>query len=87
MGSACFLLSGAIAYRSVRAVDHATRGSTEWRIAAINLAGCVFFAISSGASYVVPKTGNALDLGAANWTTGLGALCFLVGSLLVVRHR
>jgi hypothetical protein len=87
IGSACFLLSGVIAYRSVRAAGHAAGGSPEWRIAAINLAGCVFFAISTVASYVVPKTGTALDLGAANWTTGLGALCFLIGSILLVRQR
>ena len=85
VGSVCFLLSGVIAYRSVRAAGHAAR-STEWQIAAINLAGCVFFAISSVASYVVPKTGDALDLAAANWTTGVGALCFLIGSVLLVRH-
>ena len=87
MGSACFLLSGVLAYRSVRAAGYATRSSTEWQIAAINLAGCVLFAVSSAASYVVPETGDALDLAAANWTTGLGALCFLVGSILVVRQR
>lgn len=87
IGSACFLLSGLIAYRSVRVAGHAVASSTEWRIAAINLAGCVFFAISTIASYVVPKTGTTLDLAAANWTTGLGALCFLIGSILLVRHR
>ena len=87
VGSVCFLVSGVIAYRSVRAAGHAARSSTEWQIAAINLAGCVLFAISSAASYVVPKTGDALDLAAANWTTGLGALCFLIGSILLVRQR
>ena len=86
VGSVCFLLSGVIAYRSVRVAGHAARSSTEWQIAAINLAGCVFFAISSVASYVVPKTGDALDLAAANWNTGLGALCFLIGSVLLVRQ-
>jgi YrhK-like protein len=87
IGSACFLLSAVIAYRSVRDAGHAGRSSTEWQIAAINLGGCVLFAISSVASYVVPKTGDALDLAAANWTTGLGALCFLIGSVLLVRQR
>lgn len=85
VGSACFLLSGVMAYRSVRVVEHAAPSSAEWRIAAVNLAGCVLFAISAVASYIVPKTGDALDLAAANWTTGLGALCFLVGSVLLVR--
>lgn len=83
-GSVCFLVSGALAYHSVRLAGHAARRNREWRIAAVNLAGCVFFGISTIASYVVPETGDVLSLAAANWTTGLGALCFLIGSLLLV---
>ena len=30
-----------------------------------------------------PTSGSILDLAAANWTTALGALCFLVGALLL----
>ncbi len=86
VGSVCFLVSGWIAYASVRAAGHALRKNREWRIAAINLAGCVLFGVSSIASYVVPETGDALDLAAANWTTALGAACFLVGSLLLMRR-
>jgi hypothetical protein len=76
-GSACFLISGAIAYQSVRATGHAVRRNREWRTAAVNLAGCVLFGISTIASYVVPETGDVVALAAANWTTALGALCFL----------
>ena len=56
-------------------------------MAAINLAGCFFFAISAVAAYVVPDTGSVLDLAAANWNTALGALCFFVGSLMLARHH
>jgi hypothetical protein len=70
----------------VRAAGHVLWQSREWRIAAINLAGCVLFGVSSVASYLVPETGDALDLAAANWTTALGAACFLVGSLLLMRQ-
>lgn len=76
-GSVCFLASGVIAYRV------STRPRT---MAAINLAGCVFFMISAVASYIVPDTGSVLDLAAANWNTALGALCFLVGALMLARH-
>jgi hypothetical protein len=86
-GSACFLISGAIAYESVRIAGHAALHNREWRIAAINLAGCVLFGISTVASYVVPSTGDILALGAANFTTTLGALCFLIGALMLVRSR
>lgn len=87
VGSICFLVSGAIAYRSVRAAGHAARRNAEWRIAAVNLAGCVLFMVSSVAAYVVPKTGDVLDLAAANFTTALGALAFLIGSVLLIRQR
>jgi hypothetical protein len=75
-GSAAFLVSGALAYRVATGPRvlpaHAGR---EWRMAAVNLAGCVLFGISAIASYIVPSTGSILDLAAANWTTSLGALC------------
>jgi len=85
IGSLLFLISGALAYRSVR--QERDRDRREWRIAAVNLLGCVFFGASAVASYVIPETGDVLDLAAANWSTGLGALCFLVGSLLLLPRR
>jgi hypothetical protein len=33
------------------------------------------------ASFFVPDTGDILDLAAANWTTVIGALCFLAGAV------
>ncbi len=82
VGSLCFLVSGVIAFGAVR--RDRRQDLTEWRIAAINLVGCVLFAISAIASYVVPSSGDVLDLAAANVTTSLGALCFLIGSLLLL---
>lgn len=82
-GSACFLVSGALAYRVTagrgllpRPMDRA--GTT----AAVNLLGCVLFGISALASFVVPSTGSILDLAVVNWCTALGALCFFIGALL-----
>ena len=83
-GSICFLVSGILAYLAVR---HLSRRERDWRIAVINLAGCVAFGISAVAGYVVPSTGTALDLTAANAWTSLGALCFLVGALLLLPAR
>ena len=80
LGSICFLVSGVIAYVAVR---RPPRGLIWW-IAAINLAGCVAFGISAVAGYVVPSTGSALDLAAANVWTSLGALCFFVGAILLL---
>ncbi|HTX32415.1 MAG TPA: hypothetical protein VMD09_13615 [Solirubrobacteraceae bacterium] len=81
-GSICFLVSGAIAYRaSPRRGWLPAREGLGWWQPVVNLLGCIFFGISAIAGYVVPSTGSALDLAAANWTTGLGAACFLACAL------
>jgi hypothetical protein len=83
-GSAAFLISGALAYR-VATGPHLlpVRRDRSWSMAAVNLAGCVFFGISAVASFVVPSSGSILSLAAANWTTALGAACFLAGALML----
>jgi hypothetical protein len=83
-GSICFLISGAVAYR---VAARARPRDREWRMAAINLAGCVLFMISAVASYIVPASGTVLDLAAANWCTALGAACFLAGAVLLYPRR
>ena len=86
-GCACFLVASYLAYVEVggHGVRRQTR-TTDWWIAAVNLAGSVAFGISAIASFVVPKTGSILDLGAANFMTALGALGFLIGALLLLRE-
>jgi len=78
-GSACFLVSGVLAYRVAT--------GPEARMAAVNLAGCVLFGISAIASYVVPSSGSVLDLAAVNWSTALGALCFFIGALMLLPRK
>jgi hypothetical protein len=89
IGSACFLISGLLAYRVANGPRwlHPADRDMEWNMAAVNLLGCVFFGISAIASYVVPSTGSVLDLAAANWCTCLGALCFFIGALMLLPHR
>jgi hypothetical protein len=84
-GSTAFLLSGALAYRVATGPRLLpVRRDRPWRMAAVNLAGCVLFGISAVASYIVPSSGTVLDLAAANWTTALGAACFFAGALMLV---
>jgi len=86
LGSICFLVSGYLAYFEVCGrVLCRPRRSLEWWIAGVNLAGCVFFGISAVAGHIVPSTGSALDLAAANATTVLGAICFFAGAILLLR--
>jgi hypothetical protein len=88
-GSICFLVSGAIAY--VASPRHAwrgwlpRRGGAGWWQPAVNMLGCVLFAISAVAGYVVPSTGSMLDQAACNWNTSLGAACFLACALDTLR--
>jgi hypothetical protein len=82
LGSVCFLISGAIAYRaSARHGWLPVRGQPGWWEPAVNLLGCIFFGISAIAGYLVPSTGSVLNLAAANWNTALGAACFLACAL------
>ena len=81
-GSVAFLVSGVLGF-AVANRGRSGRGDRAWRMAAINLAGCVLFGVSAIASRVVPSTGSVLDLAAANWTTALGALCFLIGAIML----
>jgi hypothetical protein len=78
VGSVCFLVSGAIAYRaSARHGWLPAREGAGWWEPAVNLLGCIFFGISAVAGYVVPSSGSIVDLAASNWNTALGAACFL----------
>ena len=88
-GCACFLIASALAWGEMcGGVFSRPRREAEWWIAALNLLGSVAFAIAGVASYLVPDTGDVLDLAAANWTTGIGALCFLAGAVgLLVEGR
>jgi hypothetical protein len=85
-GSVCFLVSGVIAYSvSPRHGWRPARGDAGWWEPAINLLGCVFFAIAAIAGYVVPASGSPLDLAAANVTTVVGAACFLTCAAATLR--
>jgi hypothetical protein len=84
-GSICFLVSGAIAYAaSPRRAWRGwlpRRGGAGWWQPAVNLLGCIFFGVSAVAGYVVPSTGSMLAQAACNWSTALGAACFLACAL------
>ena len=82
-GSVCFLVASTLAWLEVRG-GGPQRREFAWWIAAVNLAGSVAFGVSAVAGYVVPATGEDLDLAAANVTTVVGALFFLAGAVLVL---
>lgn len=84
LGSILFLVSGLIAWGQTQRVRGNRRRGYEFWIAAANLAGCVAFGLSAIGAFVIPKSGNVLALGPANFFTSLGALGFLVGAILLL---
>jgi hypothetical protein len=85
LGSICFLVSGYLAYVEVSGRLWARPKRTlESRIVTVNLLGCVAFGIAAVASYVVPGTDALISTGLTNLFTSLGALCFLVGAVLLL---
>lgn len=84
-GSICFLVSSWLAYRAVNGTfGRSCRHDGPARIAFANLFGSVAFGISAIGSFVVPSSGDILALGLANFTTAIGAACFLFGAILLL---
>lgn len=76
VGSLAFLVSGALAIIAVGAAAAAR----DRRIAWLNMAGCVAFAVSAVAGFI-RRSGVTEDQWLANLGTFLGALCFAVAAL------
>jgi hypothetical protein len=85
IGSVCFLVASEVALAEVcgRWVCW-RRGSREWQIAALNMAGSIAFGIAALTSVIEPSTSQPLSAAIANAGTTSGALCFLAGALLML---
>ncbi len=85
VGSILFLASGYLAFveacHSFWAWRHA---SLTWWIVFINLLGCVCFMVSAVFAPVFSDTPNAMAMTISISATLMGAICFLVGSLLML---
>jgi hypothetical protein len=82
LGSVCFLVSGTIFYLSSPRRGVLPRTDHEgWWEASVNLLGCVLFGISAVTSYATGHDGALVSTGLSNWTTTLGAACFLACAL------
>ena len=83
-GSTLFLIASAFAILALgRFLSYQPR-SLPWRIAWLNMVGSVFFMASALASYVLPSTGEMIDVPLAVAGTLLGAVCFLIGAALML---
>jgi hypothetical protein len=82
IGSALFLISGAIFYLSSPRRGLLPRFDHEgWWEAAVNLLGCVLFGISAVTGFATGSAGTLVSTNISNWTTTLGAACFLACAL------
>lgn len=87
LGSICFLVASWLAWSEECHGRFAWRPrDLSWRITALNLFGSVAFGVSAVASYVRPN-GQILSLALTNLGTFVGALCFLVGGVLLLPER
>lgn len=85
IGSGCFLVASALAFangaRRWLAFEPQSRG---WWINALNLAGSAAFGVGAMASLIQPDTSEPVSAAIANGATAAGALCFLLGALLLL---
>jgi hypothetical protein len=82
-GSVCFLLASALALvaasRRRELWDHHARS---WRGTWLNMAGSVAFGAAAVGAYVLPMTGELVNVRWVNVGTFVGALCFFTAAVL-----
>ncbi|MEU1970470.1 hypothetical protein ABZ477_02340 [Microbacterium sp. NPDC019599] len=82
-GSAAFLISSTLAlFAAGRRHELWDPDARTWRGTWLNMAGSVAFGISAIGAYVVPATGDFVDVRWINLGTFLGAVCFFVAAAL-----
>ena len=82
-GSTLFLVASVFGILAVGGVKSWQPRSFPWRIAWLNMIGSVLFMASALASYVLPGSGQVINNGVVIAGTLLGALCFLIGAVLM----
>jgi len=85
IGSACFLVASGLAFangsRAWLAFEPRSRG---WWVNALNLVGSIAFGVAAIVSVVQPSTNEPVSATIADAGTAAGALCFLLGALLLL---
>jgi len=84
-GSVLFLVSSIFAILALGRFLTWRPGEAGWRIAWLNMIGSIAFMASAIGAYVLPETDAAISPAWANGGTFVGAVCFFVGALLVIR--
>ena len=83
-GSVAFLVASWFAYSEVnRGVLPRSDRSTGWRISALNMLGSIAFGASAIGARYLRSTGELANLALVNLGTFVGAVCFLLGAILL----
>jgi len=83
-GSVCFLVASWLAFAEVnRGVLPRSDRSVGWCIAGVNLLGSVAFGAAAVAARYVDPSGEVANVALVNAGTFVGAVCFLVGAVLL----
>lgn len=84
-GSICFLTASHLAWRFVCKSNWCVRrDDDDWWIAGLNYVGSIFFMLSALAAFILPTTGEVVNLTVVNSATFIGATCFFVGAYLLL---
>jgi hypothetical protein len=87
VGSMLFLAAGYLAFIETCHAHWAwKKENISWWVASINLLGCLGFMISAAFAFVLPGLQNTEAVTVAVAFTLIGAVCFLAGSLLMLRE-
>ena len=78
-----FAASGLALADASRTADPGRPRPRTWKIGVANLAGSIAFGVSAIAAYVVPASGDLWNAELSNLGTLAGAVCFLIGAILV----
>ncbi|MEV7648581.1 chloride channel protein [Arthrobacter sp. NPDC089319] len=85
LGSIAFLIASAVALWDAGRGAIANRPKPrEWKIGVMNLIGSIAFGISAVAAFVIPSSGDVWNAQLSNLGTLAGALCFLIGAMLML---
>jgi hypothetical protein len=85
IGSACFLIASWLAYADGARLQLSFRPHDRgWWVNALNLLGSIAFGAAAVASLIQPSTNEPVSAAIANGGTAAGALCFLLGALLLL---
>lgn len=88
LGSLCFLVSGVLAYVDLSgSLLHRPPRTIEGLIVSSNLLGSVAFGLAALGAYVLADSNAEVNVTLVNVATAVGALLFLVASLLLVPQQ